>query len=183
MGPEISRSGIVSDFVRADADESTRVDRRPKTTLRIGGNVELLVYAAQSGALLERQVTKNLVVKAGRNVFRDLVLTPFGAVGAPPNYIAVGSDNTPVADSQTALSAEVFRKLITRRNTGDSAFTLQLFIDGTEANGSGSQSLKEAAVFVYPGGAPMVARTVFATITKTSAVQVVVNWQFNLAAS
>lgn len=155
-----------------------------KETIRFGGNVELLTKN-MFGETLTRTVVPNLVVKTGRNAIRDALLTPFGAPVSTPNYIAVGSDNTVVSDSQTALVAEVFRKggPLSKKTAGDSAFTLQLVIETTEANGSGSQPLKEAGVFIYAAGAPMFARATFATITKTSAISVVINWQITLAAS
>lgn len=156
----------------------------PKENIRIGGNVEILVLD-MFGRPLERHVTKNLVVKSGRNAIRDLMLTSFGAIAATPNYIAVGSDATATSDSQTALVAEVFRKggPLSKKQANDSGLTLQLVIDTTEANGSGSQPLREAGVFIYAAGAPMLARATFATITKTSAISVIINWQFTLAAS
>ena len=125
----------------------------------------------------------NKMVKSGRIQHRDNLLYPkLTATGYTPEYIAIGTDGTAVADAQETLT-EVFRKAVTRRLTGEASGNpeaiWQLFIDTTEANGN---TLKEAGIFTLGAGGKLWARVVYTGIAKTSASAVTMNWRMPIVA-
>lgn len=151
-----------------------------RSQIEIFANFELLAY--ERGELVARRESKNRVVRGGRDHLVDLCLAGFGSAALSLQYMAFGSASTTVGDNDTALGAEIIRKILARRDAGDSAFTVQAFVDTTEANGSGSQAINEAGLFIYAGGGPMFARTTFSTITKTVSISIIGNWTITFAA-
>src|SRR5262245_56231790 len=79
-------------------------------------NVTVSVHSALTGRLLKRISTRNLVPYSGRAQIRDLLLYPRVVASAAytPGFIAVGSDGTATADTQTSMGAEVLRKRVSR---------------------------------------------------------------------
>lgn len=126
---------------------------------------------------------KNLFPTGGRNQVRDLLNYPaLNGDGFTWRYIAVGSNGTATGAGTTTLGTEVFRKLITRRLPLDSGFTLQLFLDPSEANGTGTQDLREVGLFTASSGGTCWARATHPLIQKNSTVAVTYDWTVTISA-
>ena len=124
--------------------------------------------------------SSNLMVKIGRRALRDLVgypqLTP--GVNASPDYIALGDSGSATVDGQTTLGNDVFRKQISRKTAiDDQTVQFQLSVDAGEANGPGTQPLREVGLFNQSSGGTMWARATHMLINKTSAISIVYQWQ------
>lgn len=158
---------------------------RPQLTIH--GNVEVLVRLAESGKLIRRHQVKNLWPLAGLNQVRDLLMYPsLGPQqnGFTPAYVAVGSSGAPTIESTTALGGEVFRKLITAREplAAGSGFIVTMFLDAGEANGAGTQQLREVGIFTLSSGGAAWSRAVHTLINKTNQVTVTYRWTHFLTA-
>ncbi len=156
----------------------------PDPQLVLIPNLEVQVFRASDLAVLDVIKARNLVPLVGRRMIRDLLLSPvFPTSFSVPGYMAVGSDGTTTTDGMTGLVVETFRKGLTRRLAQASGMAFQLFIDSSEGNGSGTQPLREAAIFDLIAGGGMLARATFSLINKTSSIQLVLNWSITLASS
>lgn len=153
---------------------------RPRSQIVIEPNLEIDVID-EGGNLIRQIRTRNMIVKSGRNYLRDLLGYPDleGSTGAVPNYIQLGTSNTAPSDSQTALIAPVFSKIITRRMPEESKITFQLFVALTEANG---YDLQEAGLLTF-SSSQMWARAIYTSIHKTSSVSIIYNWRISIASS
>lgn len=154
----------------------------------VGENVRVIVQDAKTLEVLEVVSASNRIVKVGRAALGDLFLYPniqrdgnFSNPGWTPDFIAIGTSTNTVTDNDTALATEVFRKQITRKYvSGESKYVFQLYIDATEANGSGTQILTEAGLFLLYSGGIMIARVTFSPITKNATVNVIIQWEITL---
>jgi len=88
---------------------------------------------------------------------------------AEGTYMAVGTDNTTPAVSDTTLGAEEERNSRQEYTEGTSDIVLSLFVNSTEAN---STSLKEVGVFDASSSGNMAMRDIFTAIAKTSSIEV-----------
>ena len=140
----------------------------------VSGRIHLLVEDVEKGVTLRDEWIDNKVVLAGLNLVRDLM----GGNNTAPTHIAVGTDNTAPAAGDTALVAEVFRNVITRRVPSAQKIVFQLFIGTGEANGN---ALVEAGIFNRSTAGDMLSRVIFAVINKTGAITVTVTWEITLS--
>lgn len=102
----------------------------------------------------------NLVVKAGVDFVFDTV---FGSNATHMNYIAVGSNNTAVANTQTSLQSELARGIATYAHT---AGTTVATVSRTFSAGSATGALVEAGIFSASSGGSMFDRVVFPVVNK-----------------
>lgn len=108
-----------------------------------------------------RRHQKNLVVNAGLEDVKDLLLNPATAlVGF--GWIAIGSDATPEAAGQTALGAELARGAVTYTSGGTGVAT----IERTFAAGVGTGAITEAGAFNDAAAGTMLNRKTFAAVNK-----------------
>lgn len=171
------------------------MEERPALTVAsLRCNIQISVHRARDKKLLRVIRTKNLMVRSGRRQLRDLIMYPLSAgpvlpaeeeFGTPatPNYIEVGSSGTAVADTQETLLGPVFRKEITLRTPQTSGFKIQLYLDPSEANGSGTQELREVGLFSLITGGLLWARAIHTLINKTNLISVTYDWTFTITAS
>lgn len=137
-----------------------------------------LVGRDKAGRFAFRRRAKNLVVLAGRDLLVEML---GGTANAAPTHIALGTDNTAVVDGDTALGAEEYRDLITRRQAYSSRIQFQLFVDVGDGNGF---TYEEAGIMnVRNGTSKLFARVTFDPIPKTSASTITVTWDITLTAS
>lgn len=157
-------------------------------------NVMITARRAGSGRLVKRYQARNLFTRSGRRQLRDLIMYPLSAepllpsaddFGTPatPDFIAIGSGGTATVDLQEALGTEVFRKSITFREPQTSGFKLQLYVDPSEANGAGTQELREVGLFTGDADGLLWARATHPLISKTSLISVTYDWTFTFTAS
>lgn len=147
----------------------------------------------REGRIVREQQYHNRIVKTGR----ELVAKLFAGVssGTPParvTHMAVGTNATPPADSQTALLAErAPRKEILPADVTYTEFnesvqgggtvrrvvvTLKAVFDFNEANGTDAP-LREAGIFTAATGGIMYNRVVFDAVTKTNAFKLTLLWE------
>ena len=147
-------------------------------------NVHVLVQDADENVLREETV-HNKVTASGRNILRDIML----GVGGIPQWIALGTTNTTVSDTDVALGNEYYRAQITRRISNTGKATYKLHLTTAEANG---QTIQEIGLFVYAnyttsgsplGGGQMFARALITPIEKTSSIQVTFTWEFPITST
>lgn len=144
------------------------------------GSLTAIVYDDDSMRNeIARFATPNRVMTVGRNQVRDAV---FGDGITPPTRFALGTSNTAVADSQTALiGSEVWRDVFTAKTKANASIEIKYFLTSTTANGS---TLREAGLFNDATGGDMYARVVFTNdIEKTSAIAVLFVWTLTWSAS
>lgn len=136
-------------------------------TLKLKGSFVLEVLGKE-GVVKERREVKNVITDVGKAQVAGLIN---GVVTTPFKYIAIGSGTTSPTASDTALEAEVKRKLatvdrVTTNVTNDTAYLEATF---SSADGlSGSMSITEAGVFDADTGGNMLCRQTFSAVN--------VNW-------
>jgi hypothetical protein len=142
----------------------------------------------QAGRVVHRMQCQNRIVTSGRNLVAQLFAGQSG--GVPPGrvtHMAVGTDNTPPTDADTALRAErVPRKAIANADyseitEGDAGnqvkrvrARLTAVFDFNDANGT--EPLQEAGIFTADTGGVMYNRVVFDPVTKTNAFKLTLLW-------
>lgn len=124
-------------------------------------------------------VLKNKVVLVGRGVLAGRLAGETTYTGAI-NYGALGSGTTPVASSDTALTTEVFRKLIATRTRVNAQTTVDFYFSKADTNGT----YQEFGVFIdgtsTPGSGVMYNHVLTGGWTKTSLEALTVSAQFNI---
>jgi len=148
-------------------------------------NGNLHVEVERHGLLIHEEVVRNKVVATGRDIIRDLLL----GVGSQPDWIAVGTTSTAVADTDIALGAEYFRGRITRRLSNTGKATFKLHLTTSDANG---QTIREVGAFVHAvytaagsplGGGRLFARALVTPIVKDNTVTVTFTWEFPISST
>lgn len=148
------------------------------------GNVHILVQDERENVLREETV-HNKVTASGRNILRDIML----GVGGIPQWIALGTTNTAVSDTDVALGNEYYRAGVTRRLSTTGKATYKLHVTTGEANG---QTIQEIGIFVYAnytvsgsplGGGQLFARALVTPIVKDSSTQVTFTWEFPISST
>ena len=146
-----------------------------KDKLRIRGRVRATIRDAKTGEILEIIHGKNLVTDAGEELFMKWMN------GEAPDYItycAVGTDNTPAAEGDTTLGAEIGRLLITDQTRVTTTITYSTFFSAADCNGAWEEEgLLNAAV-----AGTLVVHTLFAaTINKDATKTVTVDHELIMA--
>jgi hypothetical protein len=141
----------------------------------------LLSQLAHEGSLVERHEKHNLIVTVGRAVLANLlagITTYSGAV----NYGALGSSSTAVANTDTQLGTEVYRKLFASRSTdGNNVAYIDFLYAAADTNGT----YQEFGNFI-DGTASANTGQMFSHIltggwTKTSAQTLFISCQYTLS--
>ena len=141
-----------------------------------------------AGQVVRQMQCRNRIVTSGRSLVAQLFAGQAG--GVPPGkvtHMAVGTDNTPATDTDTALKAErAPRKAIANVDyseiTEDSGSNqirrvrarLTAVFDFNDANGA--EPLQEAGIFTADAGGVMYNRVVFDPVTKTNAFKLTLLW-------
>lgn len=157
-------------------------------------NLSIIVCEPTTFEPIKLIETHNDFLSWGRNNLRALMGYPsLSGDGGTIGYLAIGTDNTAVTDVDQSCVAETFRKAITRRvasvdGSGNVAIRYQLYVDNNEANGGGTENLKEAALHTTDGGgSPPVpdiwTRAIYSTIPKTSSIALIYDWEIAFASA
>lgn len=166
-------SGLVMPF-----DQMVRrVRRRRRESFAIGCNLRTLIENVHTGERRIIQQGHNLVVNAGLNLVRDLLI---GGLGANPlSYIALGTSTTAASAGQTALVAEYYRAPITQTVSSAQAITYRLYLGSTVGNGS---TITEMGLFNDPTAGTMYARAVLgSSVAKTTSIAVTFEWDLTFS--
>jgi hypothetical protein len=155
-----------------------RIKMKKTECLDMKGHLTLELHDRQNRPV-SRLATSNHIVLSGR----DLVAKQFiGIEAGPISHIAVGTGATVVADADTALATELFRKAInppdpaqhlTTTSDNRRKILVSAELDFAEGNGA----LTEAALFNAATGGVMYNRVVFPTVTKTSDFKLTLIWE------
>jgi len=115
--------------------------KKDTNLFKIDYNVVLKRINSHTGEILDVEKIHNTVVNDGLNLVRDFL----GDVSVnAPKYIAIGTDNTAVTNSDSALGSEVTRELATI----DVATDYQVEFSKTFTFGSGeSYAIEEVGLF------------------------------------
>lgn len=138
----------------------------------ITGDLYIALYDA-NGNLKDDRSIKNMVVDTGKELIAALIA---GSTNKP-NYIGLGTDNTPTGSDHTVLSAEVGARFAF--NTATSTDNIATFTASLNP-GVGTGSYSEAGIFDTLTGGIMLARTTFNIITKTSVDKLVITWNIRV---
>lgn len=142
-------------------------------TTKATGKVNIVVKD-ENGKLKEEFTVPNLVVTTGLNFIASRIE---GVDDAVMSHMAVGTDNTTAAASDTTLGTEVARVAITSGEAtgGDMVYT------ATFGAGTGTAALTEAGIFNASSAGTMLCRTVFAVINKGAADTMTVTWTITIS--
>ena len=143
----------------------------------ITGNVEIIQCV--DGAVVHRQIVRNLVVDSGLNLIRDRLA---GTSSLYVTHLAVGTSATAASAAQTAMVAEMFRNSLTQTISSTSKqIQFKYYLSASEANGN---TLREIGLFTASSSGTMVARAVLASpIVKNTSTTVTFSWTLNLSAT
>lgn len=156
---------------------------RSTESIELKGQLSLSLSDRDGNTVMTR-TAHNKVVTSGR----DLVAKLFSAVANTPTvgFVAVGTNDKEVSESDTALAAQLgdrkplgafdAQKDLSTVGAGDDArrkITRTVELDFSEANGE----LREAGLFTAATGGVMYNRVVFPTVTKTSSFKLTLVWE------
>lgn len=130
-----------------------------------------MVHFDRLGREVQRQKGKNLVVTAGKNLVANIML-PAGAT--KPSHMALGTGATVVAESNTALVAEVLRAAFSPAPTVNGN---ELTYAATITNpGPSTPAVNEAGIFNAGAAGTMLSRWLTQQFTMGVSESVTVTW-------
>ncbi len=105
-----------------------------KDTVKIKGRCRFTIRDAKTGVITKKTPWRdNLVTDVGEEMYAQLMM---GDAIDPCNYCAVGDDNTPAAEGDTALISELGRLIVTDITIVGSVVTYSTFFGSGDANGN-----------------------------------------------
>ncbi|MEO9294493.1 MAG: hypothetical protein ABI347_02720 [Nitrososphaera sp.] len=151
------------------------------------GRVDMTLYD-QSGQVKDERHLDNLIVGAGVEGVAFKIAPFSGSVvsSTPYNYIALGTGNTAVDSSQTALAAELpvgasYGRLQDPQAIYSTSSGNKLILSVTFAPGQGTGTLRESGLFDASTAGNMLARQTFADIQKAAGDTLTVTWTITLS--
>jgi hypothetical protein len=131
--------------------------------IKIKGQIDFKIYGVD-GKIRDEFTVFNSIMNAG---FAQLALLAGDASAVPFTYLALGTSNTAVAASQTALGGEIADSglartsaTVSRVTTTQTNDTLQLFYSFSV---SGSKTVEEVGIFNAASTGTMLARALTST--------------------
>jgi hypothetical protein len=151
------------------------------------GRVDMMLYD-QSGQVKDERHLDNLIVGAGVEgvAYRIASFSSAVASTSPYNYIALGTSNTAVDASQTALVAELpsgasYGRLQDNSAIYNTSSGNKLILSVTFPPGQGTGTLRESGLFDASNAGNMLARQTFADIQKAAGDTLTVTWTITLS--
>jgi hypothetical protein len=142
------------------------------------GTLKIVVTGAD-GTIKDSRLLKNLVVSSGKALFASRLI---GAASAVASHIAVGTNNTVEAVTQTGLSAELVRAaLASTTNVTTTVTNDAVQYVATLAAGIGTGALVEAGIFNAASAGTMISRVVFPVVNKGAADTMTITWKITFA--
>ena len=146
-----------------------------KDKLRIKGHVTATVRDAETGEILEVIHGKNLVTDVGEELFMKWMNDEAANI---ITYCAVGTDNTPAAEADVTLGAEIGRILITDQTRVTTTITYSTFFASGDCNGA----WEEEGLLNAAAAGTLVTHTLFAaTVNKDATKTVTVDHTLTMA--
>ena len=142
-------------------------------SVSIKGNLEVILLD-EKGIQKDYRKIDNLVVAVGKQLIAARLV---GNTIAIPSHMAVGTDNTAAATSQTALGGELGRVVFdsTTRTTNVLNYV------STFPAGTATGALAEAAILNASSTGNMLCRTTFSTVNKAIGDTIVITWNVTVA--
>lgn len=152
------------------------------------GKVDMVLYDS-SGAVKDERHFDNLIVNTGLEGVASRIAPHDGSVNptSPFNYIALGTSNTAVAATDTALSAELpigasySRLQDTLASYSATEAGKKLILSVTFLPGQATGTLRESGVFNAASGGDMLSRQTFADMQKAAGDTLTVTWTITLS--
>lgn len=129
----------------------------------------------EHGNLKFQDTIHNLVVDDGLELIANLLV----GTGSYPGYMAIGSDGTTPAASDTALGSELARVAFTSATTTANVVTWV----GTYGAGVGTGTVQEAGIFNASTGGTMLARAIHGAFAKGASDTLTITWTLTLSAT
>jgi hypothetical protein len=142
-------------------------------SVSIKGNLEVILLD-EKGIQKDYRKIDNLVVAVGKQVIAARLV---GNTIAIPSHMALGTDNTAAATSQTALGGELGRVVFD--STARTANVLTYV--ATFPAGTATGALTEAAILNAASTGNMLCRTTFSTVNKAVGDTIVITWNVTVA--
>ena len=143
--------------------------------IKVKGRCRFIIRNAETGTLIETSPwNPNLVTDDGEELYAQLMR---GDAVDPCSYCAVGDDNTPAAEADTALISEIGRLEITDATIAGSVVTYSTFFGSGDSNGNWWEvGLLNAAV-----AGVLIARTVLGGVqVKNAANTITVEYELSV---
>lgn len=153
------------------------------TTLKLTGELDIVVTDSRTGIVKETRHEKNLVVIAGLGFITSRMI---GSGAGVMSHMGLGIVNTAQAGGNTTLASEIgTRGTVTAAQSmktvaNDTVQYQSVFAAGTPL--AGSNVITEAGIFNAASGGTMLCRTTFASITKGPDDAVTITWRVSVAA-
>lgn len=134
------------------------------------GYVEVALYDAKTGERVSKVERHNIIASKGRAWNLLLLQSDNAASSQTLGFLAVGTDTTAAASSDTALGSEVVRVAVgTYDNAGTTATDAPYFrIVATLATDEGNATIGEIGLFNSSAGGTLFGHAVVATQEKTT---------------
>ena len=142
----------------------------------IKGHV-LIEIRDSEGKLKDVREFNNLVMDAGEDELAQLLV---GVAANPFTYIAIGTDSTAAADTQTALGGEITTNGGARTQDASPSTSGNVSTVNTTFNFTGSLAIQEAGLFNDPTAGDMFARQTFAVINVGNGDSMTVTWNITV---
>jgi hypothetical protein len=142
-------------------------------SVSIKGNLEVILLD-EKGIQKDYRKIDNLVVAVGKQVIAARLV---GNTIAVPSHMAVGTDATAAATSQTALGGELGRVVLDSTARVSNVLTYV----ATFPAGTGTGALTEAAILNAASTGNMLCRTTFSTVNKAAGDTIVITWNVTVA--
>lgn len=147
------------------------------TNLSIYQNVKISRFD-ENGTLLSEEVTHNLILSTGLDLFRNHLISSGGAL--PMNHFKLGTGTTAAASTDTSLQTSAYDVAFTGSTTRTAGVTFTGSLYSTDGIGS---TFYEVGIFT--SSSEIVGRTLIQPIIKTSShpTNELISWAFDLTAS
>ena len=137
--------------------------------IQLKGSMEMVLLNAYNGEVVERRKIDNTIVTAGRKWVLQQIASSDHVTAQSINYMAIGSDTTAAATSQSALGGETVRKAIGTFSTANLTSNPPSWQAQTSfATNEGNTTLAEVCLLNSSANGTMLGRAVFTTINKTT---------------
>mgnify|MGYP006863458655 CR=1 FL=1 len=137
---KVKIEGIIRSFrLRGDIDEKTEyLGRNVLDMIRESiktNNAQLMAFLMAQGLVLGHTEQQNLITTVGRTVLARL-LSGDATYSGEINYGALGTSSTAVANSDTTLGTEVYRKIASSQTYSDNISYVDFYYTATETTGT-----------------------------------------------